>query len=92
MGGRMKRLKRGLVVLTVGCVMALVLGIIGGPAVAVPPHRHCMLTPQGFVEVARGVVEHAPHETAFHQFHNHVHIGRPPTTIIPIFDLNEECP
>ena len=46
----MKRSKRGFAVLGVGCLMALVLGSTGGTAVAVPPHRHCMLTPQGYVE------------------------------------------
>ena len=88
----MKRLKKGLVVVSLGCLMPLLLGSIAGSAVAVPPHRHCMLTPQGYVEVAPGVVEHAPHETAFHEFHKHVHVGKPPTTIIAIFNLNEECP
>lgn len=87
----MKRLKKGLVVVSLGCLMPLLLGSIAGPAVAVPAHRHCMLTPQGYVEVAPGVVEHAPHDTAFHQFHSNVHVGSPPTTIIPKL-LTEECP
>jgi hypothetical protein len=88
----MRRSKRGFAVLGVGCLMALVLGSTGGTAVAVPPHRHCMLTPQGYVELAPGVVERAPHDSAFHMFHSHVHVGQPPTTIIPLFDLNASCP
>jgi hypothetical protein len=51
-----------------------------------------MLTPQGYVELAPGVVEQAPHDSAFHMFHSHVHVGQPPTTIIPLFDLNASCP
>jgi hypothetical protein len=71
---------------------SLVFGSTAGSAGGVDPHRHCLLTPQGFVEVAPGVVEHAPHETAFHKFHSHVHLGAPPTTIIPQFDLTAACP
>lgn len=88
----MKARKRSLAVVVLGVVLAVTVGAVGGTAVAVPPHRHCMLTPQGYVELAVGVVEHAPHDPAFHEFHSHVHVGRPPTTIIPIFDLNQECP
>ena len=87
----MKRSKKRFAVLGVGCLTALVLGSTGGTAVAVPPHRHCMLTPQGYVELAAGVVEQAPHDSAFHNVHNHVHVGRPPTTIVPVFNLNLDC-
>lgn len=69
---------------------ALALGTLAGSAVAVPPHRHCLETPQGFVEVAQGVVEEAPHETAFHNFHFHVHRGTPPTNIMSI-PLDRSC-
>jgi hypothetical protein len=71
-----------------------VLGVTAGSAPGHPPapHRHCLLTPQGYVEVAPGVVEHPQvHETAFHNFHGHVHLGAPPTTITPIFDLTKGC-
>jgi hypothetical protein len=48
------------------------------PAVAVPEHQHCLTTPNGEShEIARGVQEHAPHDTAFHNFHKHVHTGQP---------------
>lgn len=87
----MKRTKKRFAVLGVGCLTALVLGSMGGTAVAVPPHRHCMLTPQGYVELAQGALEQGPHDTAFHMFHSHVHVGRPPTTILPLFDLNASC-
>ena len=74
-----------------GAVLALSAGGSFGPAVAVDPHRHCLLTPNGYVEVARGVVNQAPHNTAFHNFHGHVHVGAPPTTIAPLFDLSKAC-
>ena len=60
-----------------------------------PPHRHCLLTPQGYVEIAPGVVEHARPHPAFHNVHRHVHVGagvQGPLTIIPLFNLNDECP
>lgn len=88
----MKSLDRRCVIVGLMGAIALALGSVGGTAVAVPPHRHCMLTPQGYVELASGVVEKAPHSPAFHEFHSHVHVGNPPTTIIPIFDLNQQCP
>lgn len=61
-----------------------------GPA----PHRHCLLTPQGWVEIAPGVVEHAPDDPAFHSVHTHVHVGAAnegPLTIRPEFDLMKGC-
>lgn len=48
------------------------------PALAVPEHQHCITTPNGEShEIAGGVQEHAPHETAFHNFHMNVHRGVP---------------
>lgn len=88
----MKRAKRGLALLGLGCLMALVLGTLAGPAVAVDPHKHCMETPQGHVEVGPRVFEHPSlHETAFHEFHNHVHVSAVPTTIQATLDPNVEC-
>jgi hypothetical protein len=61
-----------------------------------PPaqHRHCLLTPQGWVEIAPGVVEHARHDPAFHNVHGHVHVGAGvlgPLEIQPLFDLSQSC-
>ena len=59
-----------------------------------PPHRHCLLTPSGWVEIAQGVVEHARHDPAFHNVHGHVHVGAGvfgPLEIKPLFNLNDEC-
>ncbi len=72
-------------------------GISAGAAPAHPPeeHRHCLLTPQGYVEIARGTVDPAPHHPAFHNVHGHVHVGAGilgPLTIIPQFDLSKGCP
>ena len=85
-------MRKIVVILALGALLALaVIGTTGGSAVAVPPHRHCLLTSNGYVEVGKGVVEQAPHDTAFHHFHGNVHVGAPPTTIAPLFDLNAQC-
>ncbi len=78
----MDRTKRGLTVLGLGCVMALGLGSTG-TAIAVSPHRHCLLTPAGWVEVGPRVFNQPHlHDTAFHQFHFNVHVSSVPTTIM----------
>lgn len=87
----MKRLKRATLIVSLAGVMTLALGAVGGSAVAVPPHRHCLLTANGYVEIGGGVVTQAPHDTAFHNLHSHVHVGAPPTDIVPLFDLNRSC-
>ena len=87
----MLRRKKGLVLLGLGCALTLSLGSVAAPAVAVLPHRHCMQTPQGYVEVGPQVFENAPHEPAFHQFHSHVHVSAVPTTIVAIFDPAVPC-
>ena len=76
---------------------AVAVGITAASAPGHPPapHRHCLLTPQGYVEIASGVVGHAPHAPAFHNVHAHVHVGagvEGPLSIIPIFDLTQGCP
>lgn len=76
---------------------AFAVGITAASAPGHPPapHRHCLLTPQGYVEIAPGVVDHAPHATAFHNVHGHVHVGAGvlgPLEIIPVFDLSQGCP
>jgi hypothetical protein len=47
------------------------------PAVAVTDHEHCLLTPEGYVVVAKGVSEVAPEEPALEKFHEYVHFGEP---------------
>ena len=69
---------------------AVAVGITAGAAPGHPPgpHRHCLLTPQGYVEIAPGVVQDAPHDPAFHNVHGHVHVGagiNGPLTIIGVF-------
>ena len=88
----MKRAYKRLALLGLGSLVAVVLGMLGGPVVAVPPHKHCMATPQGYVEVGPRVFKNPNlHEPAFHQFHAHVHLGAPPTDIVAIFDPAVEC-
>jgi hypothetical protein len=84
--------------LTTVAAAAMAVGFTAASAPGHPPgpHRHCLLTPQGWVEIAPGVVEHPKvHETAFHNVHGHVHVGagnEGPLTIMPVFDLNAGCP
>jgi hypothetical protein len=87
----MKRFKRGFVALGLTSLIALAVGSTATTAVAVPDHRHCMLTPRGYVEVGPRVFKTAPHEPAFHNFHNHVHVSAVPTTIVAIFDPAVPC-
>jgi hypothetical protein len=58
-------------------VPAILLGAFGQvPASAVPTHLHCMTNASGNTHaIARGITLHAPHDTAFHNFHNNVHLG-----------------
>ena len=81
---------------TVGAA-AVGAGITAAAAPGHPPapHRHCLSTPQGYVEIAPGVVEHAPHDPAFHNVHGNVHVGaglQGPLEIIPVFNLAQGCP
>jgi hypothetical protein len=65
------------------------------PAEAVGDHKHCLYTPspQGYVLIAQGVSEEAPHEPALHNFHDRVHIGKPGQHVKIIrIDANAECP
>ena len=49
----------------------------GAPAAAdVLPHKHCLLTPDGWVLIAEGVSDEAPN-LALEEFHVKVHTGVP---------------
>jgi hypothetical protein len=49
----------------------------GAPAAAhVAPHKHCLLTPDGWVPIAKGVSDKAPN-LALEKFHVEVHTGVP---------------
>jgi hypothetical protein len=51
---------------------------LAAPALAVPPHLHCLTLANGnVIPLAGGVTSHAPHDTAFHNFHIKVHTGVP---------------
>jgi hypothetical protein len=79
----MNRVKKRRIILSLGCVLALGAGTVG-TASAVPSHRHCMLTPQGWVEVGPRVFKKPHlHDPAFHNFHFNVHVSGVPTTIEP---------
>jgi hypothetical protein len=65
------------------------------PAAAVLPHKHCLLTPEGWVLIAEGVSEEAPNDPALEAFHDRVHTGVPgsggePLTIARI-DVDQDC-
>jgi hypothetical protein len=60
----------------VACGVALLAVLGAAPASAVPPHLHCVENASGNTHsIARGVTLHAPHESAFHNFHGNVHLG-----------------
>jgi hypothetical protein len=72
-------------------VIAAVTGLALMPASAsaVPAHLHCLTTPGGTHSIARGVTLNAPHESAFHNLHENVHVdvfvaGQNPNTLIAI--------
>jgi hypothetical protein len=60
----------------VGVLAVAAFAVASGLALAHPPpnHLHCLTTPSGKTHaIAPGVTLHAPHETAFHNFHQNVH-------------------
>ena len=59
---------------------------------AVAPHKHCLLTPSGWVPIAEGVSEEAPLDPALENFHSEVHIGEPKdhVTIVRI-RMDQSC-
>lgn len=88
----MKHPRKRLALLGLGCLAVASTWTLAGPAAAVPPHKHCLATPQGYVEVGPRVhTNPALHETAFHQFHGQVHVGAPPTDIAAILNPAVEC-
>ena len=73
----------------------LIFGTSAPAAADVPPHKHCLLTPEGWVLIAQGVSEEAPNDPALEQFHNEVHLGVPgsggePLTIRRI-NIDQDC-
>ena len=59
---------------------AALLAGLTGQAMGHPPgpgqHLHCLSTPNGETHsIARGVTLMAPHEPAFHNLHDNVHLG-----------------
>ena len=76
---------------------------MSGPAAAdvivgvQPPHRHCLLTPNGWVPIAGGVSVEADEQDApaLDQFHGNVHRGEPTSTggliIVKVDTEDENC-
>ena len=73
-----------------------------GPAAAdviedVAPHKHCLLTPNGWVPIAGGVSVEADEQDApaLDQFHGEVHRGEPTSTggliIVRVNVADEDC-
>jgi hypothetical protein len=55
----------------------LLLATSTSAAADVAPHRHCLLTPDGWVLIAEGVSNYAPNDPALENFHYEVHLGVP---------------
>jgi hypothetical protein len=96
LGGAMKGIRRIAVatVAAAGLVFSL-----SGPAAAdviVAQHKHCLLTPNGWVLIAEGVSEEAylQEAPALDKFHADVHRGKPTGTgglTIERVDADEDC-
>ena len=55
---------------------ALLLALSAAPALAAPPHLHCLEAASGqVVSIGRGVTMQAPHDPAFDKVHGNVHVG-----------------
>ena len=80
-------------------VVAGLLVSMTGPAAAdviVAQHKHCLLTPDGWVLIAEGVSEEAylQEAPALDKFHADVHRGKPASTgglTIERIDADEDC-
>jgi hypothetical protein len=60
----------------VAALSALLLALTAAPAVAAPPHLHCLEAANGEVHsIGWGVTTHAPHDPAFHNLHENVHVA-----------------
>ena len=56
------------------------------------PHKHCLLTPSGWVLIAEGVSEEAPNDPALENFHYKVHTGEPGAqVVIRRIDVDQDC-
>ncbi len=69
--------KRRLLAITgsIGLLAGLT-GVAAAPALGVPTHQHCLMLDNGdSVAIAGGVTSQAPHDPAFHNFHNNVHVS-----------------
>ncbi len=88
---------RKIVVSALAAVAAagLVFGTTAPAAADVTPHKHCLLTPEGWVLIAEGVTDEAPNDPALESFHYKVHIGVPgsdsePLRIVKI-NVDQDC-
>jgi len=100
LGGTMKVIRR-IAVTTLAA--AGLFASMTGPATAdviedVPQHKHCLLTPNGWVPIAEGVSVEAYEQDApaLDQLHGQVHTGTPtddggPLRIVKV-DVDQPCP
>ena len=82
---------------TVVVLALMLLSALPAQALAVPVHLHCMTTANGTVHsLGMGVTLKAPHDTAFHNLHNNVHLGAfassPLGTLSADFTIPYTCP
>ena len=82
---------------TVVVFVIALLAALPAQALAVPVHLHCLTTASGeVVALGMGVTLNAPHDTAFHNLHNNVHLGafasNPLGTLSADFTIPYTCP
>jgi len=82
----------GRFVLAALATWGLVFATSASAAADVAPHKHCLLTPDGWVLIAKGVSEKAPNDPALENFHYEVHLGEPGKHVtIRRIDPNQDC-
>jgi hypothetical protein len=103
LGGTMKVIRR--IAMTTLAAAGLFVSMTGPVEADVPvdvpvvlPHKHCLLTPNGWVLIAEGVSEEADEQDApaLDQLHDKVHTGTPtddggPLRIVRVNATAEDC-
>jgi hypothetical protein len=73
------------VVLIAVALFAAALWVLPATAQVPPPHEHVLTTPTGPVDVGPKRCGNEQLQRAFLNFHFNVHLGAPPTEIMPRF-------
>ena len=78
-------MRRFVVLTALALVTAALLVLPGNAQMPPPPHEHVLMTPSGQVDVGPPRCGNEQLQGAFLNFHFNVHVGTPPTVIMPRF-------